>query len=135
MLHSFFDFWQTMRVDKFLWCVRLFKTRTLAAEACASGKVFIDGQPVKASRDIKAGTEFTLRKEGIMYVYEITDLPNSRVGASIVKNYLSDKTPSNELEKLELIKLAKAFSRPKGIGRPTKKERRDIQSFFDEDGI
>ncbi len=124
-----------MRIDKFLWCVRLFKTRSLATEACSSGKISIDDHPVKASREIKPGIEFSLRKGGITYVYEIRDIPKSRVGAPLVKNYLTDKTPADELQKLELIQLAKAYSRPKGIGRPTKKERRDIESFFDEDGL
>lgn len=122
-----------MRIDKYLWCVRLFKTRTLATEACNAGKILIDGQPVKPSREVRPGTTFTYRNAGIHYVYEVIDLPKSRVGAALVKTYLENKTPQEELEKLEMIRLAKAFTRPKGMGRPTKKERRDIESFLDDD--
>ncbi|MFN4299377.1 MAG: RNA-binding S4 domain-containing protein [Thermaurantimonas sp.] len=122
-----------MRIDKFLWCVRLFKTRTLATEACNAGKITIDGQPVKPSREVKPGITFTYRNMGINYVYEIKDLPKSRVGAPLVKTYLENKTSQEELEKLEMIRLARAFTRPKGMGRPTKKERRDIESFLDDD--
>lgn len=122
-----------MRIDKFLWCVRLFKTRSLAAEACNSGKIIIDGQTVKPSREIKPGIVFSYKNAGIHYIYEIKDIPKSRVGAPLVRQYMEDNTPEEEIEKLEMMRLAKSFTRARGLGRPTKKERRDIESFLDED--
>lgn len=124
-----------MRIDKYLWCVRLFKTRSLATEACNSGKILMDGHPLKASREVREGMTFTYRNAGISFTYEIKDIPKSRVGASMVSNYIIDKTSQDERDKLEMIRLARAFTRPKGLGRPTKKERRDIESFFDDDGL
>jgi ribosome-associated heat shock protein Hsp15 len=122
-----------VRIDKFLWCVRLFKTRSLATEACNAGKILIEGIPVKPSREVKPDTFFNFKKTGITYLFKIKEIPKSRVGAPLVDQFLENCTPKEELEKLELLKLAKSYVRPRGLGRPTKKERRDIESFLGED--
>ncbi len=118
-----------MRIDKYIWCVRLIKSRSLAAEECKLNKVHIDGAAVKASREVKEGTKFTYKREGIEYQYQVKALPKSRVGAPLVADYVTDITPPVELEKKEFIQLAKSFQRKKGLGRPTKKDRRDLDGL------
>ena len=120
-----------MRIDKFLWCVRYFKTRSIATEACKQGKVKIDGTKVKPSREVFPGDELTVRKNQLDYQLEVIDLPPSRVGAKLVNLYVVDKTPKEEFERLELLKYSKDYYRKKGTGRPTKKDRRDIEDWLD----
>jgi ribosome-associated heat shock protein Hsp15 len=123
-----------MRVDKFLWCVRYFKTRSLATQACRQGKVKIGGDNVKPSREVYANDKLTVRKNQVNYQIEVLDLPPSRVGAKIVGLYINDITPQEEFDKQELLKYSKDYYRKKGTGRPTKKDRRDIDDWFDEPG-
>ncbi len=123
-----------MRVDKFLWCVRYFKTRSLATQACRQGKVKIGGDNIKPSREVYANDKLTVRKNQINYEIEVLDLPPSRVGAKIVGLYVNDITPQEEFDKQELLKYSKDYYRKKGTGRPTKKDRRDIDDWFDEPG-
>lgn len=120
-----------MRVDKYLWCVRYFKTRSLATEACRQGKVKIKGANVKPSREVYATDQITVRKDQMDYQIEVLDLPSSRVGAKIAGLYVNDITPKEEFDKLELLKYSKDYYRKKGAGRPTKKDRRDIDDWFD----
>lgn len=120
-----------MRIDKFLWCVRYFKTRSIATEACKQGKIRINNAVVKPSREVYAADKITLRKNQINYELEVLDLPASRVGAKLVNLYINDVTPKEEFEKLELLKYSKDYYRKKGTGRPTKKDRRDIDDWFD----
>ena len=120
-----------MRVDKYLWCVRYFKTRSLATEACRQGKVKIKGANVKPSREVYATDQITVRKDQIDHQIEVLDLPSSRVGAKIAGLYVNDITPKEEFDKLELLKYSKDYYRKKGAGRPTKKDRRDIDDWFD----
>ena len=120
-----------MRVDKFLWCVRYFKTRSLATNACKQGKVRIGNDIVKPSKEVFPKEEITVRKNQINYQIEILDIPPSRVGAKLVNIYIIDKTPKEAFEKLELLKYSKDYYRKKGAGRPTKKDRRDIDDWFD----
>lgn len=120
-----------MRVDKYLWCIRVFKTRSLATEWCREGKVSILGEAIKAARELKGGEKITVRKGAIHFVYEVKDFPKSRVAAKLVPDYAIDMTPKEELDKLEMILLAKSEDRWKGLGRPTKKDRRDIDKFFE----
>lgn len=120
-----------MRVDKFLWCVRYFKTRSIATHACRQGKVKIDGTNVKPSREVYPTDQLTIRKNQIDYKIEVLDLPPSRVGAKLVNLYVNDVTPKEAFEKLELLKYSKDYYRKKGTGRPTKKDRRDIDDWFD----
>lgn len=120
-----------MRVDKYLWCVRFFKTRSLATNACKQGKVKILGANVKPSREVYATDKITIRKDQIDYEIEVLDLPTSRVGAKIAGLYINDITPKEAFEKMELLKYSKEYYRKKGTGRPTKKDRRDIDELLD----
>ncbi|TQD38654.1 RNA-binding S4 domain-containing protein [Haloflavibacter putidus] len=121
-----------MRVDKYLWCVRYFKTRSLATKACKKGHVKIDGNSVKPSREIFPADKMEVRKNQVNYQIEVLDIPPSRVGAKLVSLYLVDKTPKENLEKLDLLKYSKDYYRKKGTGRPTKKDRRDLEDFKEE---
>lgn len=123
-----------MRVDKFLWCVRYFKTRSLATNACKTGKVKVKGANVKPSREVYPQDIITIRKNQINYQIEILDVPTSRLGAKLVGLYVNDITPKEEFEKTELLKYSKDYYRKKGVGRPTKKDRRDIDDWFEEKG-
>jgi len=118
------------RADKYLWSVRLFKTRSFAAEACRKGKVIIEGIPVKPSRIIKPGEIIVIIRPPVNYSYLVIDFPKSRVSAKIVSEYIEDKTSAEELAKL---KMQESFfiKRDKGTGRPTKKERRVIDKLRD----
>ena len=120
-----------MRVDKFLWCVRYFKTRSIATNACKKGHVKINGDSVKPSRDVFPSDKIEVRKNQINYKIEVLDLPPSRVGAKLVSIYITDITPKEILEKLDLLKYSKDYYRKKGTGRPTKKDRRDIDDWFE----
>lgn len=120
-----------MRVDKFLWCVRYYKTRSIATNACKQGKVKINGASVKPSKEVFPGEKISLRKNQIDYELEVLDLPPSRVGAKLANIYVLDITPKENFEKLELLKYSKDYYRKKGTGRPTKKDRRDIDDWFD----
>ena len=120
---------KSVRIDKYLWAVRVFKTRTLATEACKKGRVSMDDDPVKASRMVGAGDVIEVRKMPVIYSYRILDPIEKRVGAKIVDQYMENITPEEELQKLELQDDF-FVKRDRGAGRPTKKERRlldDIQ--------
>ena len=119
-----------MRIDKYLWCVRIYKTRAQAKEACLGGKVWVDGDQAKPARVIGEGDELKVRKKAIEYAYEIQGIPKSRVGPALVAQYLDDITPKEELDKLELMKLQyKEVFYQKLVGRPTKKQRRDLDQY------
>lgn len=120
-----------MRVDKFLWCVRYFKTRSIATDACKTGKVRVNGDLIKPSREVYPGDKCTVRKNQINYDIQVLDLPSSRVGAKLVNLYINDVTPKEELQKLELLKYSKDYYRKKGAGRPTKKDRRELDDWFE----
>ncbi len=120
-----------MRIDKFLWCVRYFKTRSIATEACKQGKVRIDEAVVKPSREVYPSDKLTVRKNQVNYQIEVLDLPPSRVGAKLVNLYINDITPKEEFEKLELLKYSRDYYRKKGTGRPTKKDRRELDDWFE----
>ena len=121
-----------MRIDKYLWCIRVFKTRTIATTACKKGQVKIDAKGIKPSREIFGGELLLVRKNQINYQIKVLSLPESRVGAKLVDQYRKDVTPKEEFEKTELLKYAKDYYRKKGIGRPTKKDRRDIDGYQEE---
>lgn len=122
-----------MRIDKYLWCIRVFKTRSIATDAVKKGHIQVNNQQAKASRDVFAGDKISVRKDQINYQYLVLDLPPSRVGAKLVDMYRKDETPPEAFEHLELLKLAKEHYRAKGQGRPTKKDRREIDDYLDED--
>ncbi len=123
---------ETVRIDKYLWASRLFKTRTLAGEACRGGKVKIDGKAVKASREVKEGDVITVQLSGITKTIKVLFAATNRVSAKLVDGLLADLTPQEEYERLEMLKEFKTEQRPRGSGRPTKKERRDLDQFQDE---
>ena len=122
-----------MRIDKFLWCLRYFKTRTIASNATKKGQVRVNESIVKPSREVYPTDEITVRINQINYRMTILDLPKSRVGAKLVDQYRQDTTLKSEFEAKELLKLAKEHYRKKGEGRPTKKDRRDIEGYLDFD--
>lgn len=119
-----------MRIDKYLWAVRIFKTRSLAAEACKKGKVTINEFPVKPSRDIKAGEKIQVKKNPVNYLYEVIEPLEKRVSAKLAVDYVRDITSKDELHKLEMANLA-YVKRDRGTGRPTKKERRILNDLFE----
>ncbi len=117
------------RIDKWLWAVRLFKTRSMATQACRAGKVKVDGQAVKPSREAQAGMVITLQSGPIRRTVKVVELLNSRVGAKLVSQYMEDLTTEEEYRKLEIIK-TQSVMRPFRKGRPTKKERREMDDWF-----
>lgn len=121
-----------MRVDKYLWCIRYFKTRTLATTACKKGHIRINNDVVKPSREVYPQDTIQIRKDQINYHLKVNDLPESRVGAKLVDLYRVDTTPKEEFKAKELLKYSKDYYRKKGTGRPTKKDRRDIDDYTDE---
>jgi len=120
-----------MRIDKYLWCIRYFKTRSIATQACKKGSIRVNDNIIKPSREVYPNDSITLRKDQINYSLIILNLPDNRIGAKLVDLYRKDTTPKEEFEKNELLKYSKDYYRKKGIGRPTKKDRRDIEDFKD----
>lgn len=122
-----------VRVDKYLWAMRIYKTRSIATDACKCGRVKINGIEVKPSRSFHVGDVFTVRKGPITYTYRILQLWGNRLGAKMVPEYLQDITPKEQLDLLDLARYAAQSGRDRGMGRPTKKDRRDIEQFFSDD--
>ena len=121
-----------MRIDKFLWCTRYFKTRSQGTAACQKGQVRINDQVVKPSREVYPTDKIIVRKNQIDYQLEVLEIPESRVGAKLVNLYRKDITPEESLQHNELLQHAKDYYRKKGMGRPTKKDRRDIEDYLDD---
>lgn len=121
-----------MRVDKYLWCIRYYKTRSIATTACKKGHVKVNGETVKPSREVYPQDRIELRKDQINYQLKVNDIPESRVGAKLVDIYRTDTTPKEQFEARELLKYSKDYYRKKGTGRPTKKDRRDIDDYTNE---
>jgi ribosome-associated heat shock protein Hsp15 len=119
-----------VRIDKWLFAVRIFKTRSIATEECAKGRIKVNGMEVKPSRDVKIGDIVEVRKNPVTYRYKVLQLAEKRMGAKLVPEHLEDQTPKEALELLETQKQMQWSNREKGSGRPTKKERRDIDGFF-----
>jgi len=122
-----------MRIDKFLWCIRVYKTRSLASGQCKLEKVWLNGELTKASREVKLGDVISVRKGPIQFSYKAIAFPRARLGAKLVPAHAQDVTTAEELAKLEMIKLQFRNERRKGLGRPTKKERRDLDDYTDFD--
>lgn len=123
----------TVRIDKWLWAVRVYKTRNQAAEACRAGKVKMDGLAVKPSRDIKTGDVIEISVPPIKRIFEVLEPIKNRVGAKLVAQFARDLTPQEEYDKLKLINEMNFERRDRGAGRPTKKERRLIDYLKQED--
>ena len=124
-----------MRIDKYLWCIRYYKTRTIATTACKKGHVRINKEIVKPSREVYPQDLIELRKDQINYQLVVNDIPENRIGAKLVDIYRTDKTTKEQFEAQELLKLSKDYYRKKGVGRPTKKDRRDMDNFNDETSL
>ena len=122
-----------MRVDQYLWRLRYFKSRSKASEACKKGHVRIEDTIVKPSRDIFIGDKIKVRKNQIWYELAVLDTPKSRVGAKILNLYREDRTPKDAFENAEIQANAKVLERDKGTGRPTKKDRREMEQHREED--
>ena len=120
------------RIDKWLWAARIYKTRSVAADACKNGRVTVGGANAKPSRMIKVGDTVSVRKSPVTYSFKVLDLAASRMGAKLVPQYMAHVTPSDQLQLMEMLRLDKKNARAKGTGRPTKKERRDLESFVDD---
>ena len=119
----------TTRIDKWLWAVRIFKTRSLATEACAGGKVKIEGNRVKASRIVRPGDMIQVRKGVAKYEYKVLKIAEKRMGAKLVQEFIEDLTSEEELAKLITAKVISSKKRENRKGRPTKKERRIINKL------
>lgn len=127
-----------VRIDKWMWATRIFKTRTIAVEACKKGRVMINNVTVKPSRMIKKNDVLQVRKPPIVYSFRVLDLTDKRMGAKLVENFLQNVTTPDQLEIPELQKIEGFVNRARGTGRPTKKDRRDLEEFTDpelEDGF
>lgn len=120
------------RVDKWLWAVRIFKTRSIATDACKKGRVAVGGIVVKPSRMIHVGDIVSVRKPPIEYSFRVIQLLGSRVGAKRVEEFMQNVTPREQYELLELQRVSGFVDRAKGLGRPTKKDRRDLDQFAEE---
>jgi ribosome-associated heat shock protein Hsp15 len=118
-----------MRVDKYLWCVRYYKTRNMVTEACKKNHVTVNGQVAKASKEVFPSDKITFRKDQITYQITVLDVPQNRIGAKLVDMYRKDNTPESSFAHLEMLKLSKEHYRKHGEGRPTKKDRRDLEDF------
>lgn len=122
---------ESIRIDKWLWSVRVYATRSLATEECKKGRVTIAGMAVKPSRVLKTGEIILVRKNPVTYSYRVIELLGKRVGAKLVPQYMEDLTSPEELKKLEDNQGGALFIRDRGAGRPTKKDRRDIGKVTD----
>ena len=128
---SLFLSMDSVRIDKFLWAVRVFKTRTEATEACKGNKVTVDGADVKPSREVKVGEVIQVRKGSVFYKYKVLAPLEKRVGAKDVPRYAENLTPQSELDKLHAPVETFFIRRDRGTGRPTKKERREMDTLYD----
>ena len=121
-----------VRVDKYLWAMRIYKTRSIAADACKNGRISMNGMQLKPSRTFKVGDVFNVRKGPVTYTYRVLQLTENRLGAKLVPEYMRDETSPQQLEILELARMAGNGGRDRGMGRPTKKDRREIEVFMSE---
>ena len=121
-----------VRIDKWLWATRNFKTRTIATDACKKGRVSIGGVNVKPSRPIRIGEIVDVRKPPVTYSFRVKDLAQNRMGAKLVPQFLENVTSSDQYELLEMVKIGGFINRQKGLGRPTKKEGRELSKFTED---
>lgn len=118
-----------VRIDKWLWAMRIFKTRTVATEACKKGRVYVGDALAKPSRTIKVGDVVKVRKPPVTYSFRVLALTQNRLGAKLVPDYMENITPKSELDLLEVVKISGFIDRRKGLGRPTKREGRELAEF------
>lgn len=120
------------RIDKWLWCVRVFKTRGLATDACRAGSVEVGGVEAKPAREVRVGEVVTVRQGLIVRTLVVRGIPAARMGAKRVAEFCEDRTPSEEFEKVKTRRVEQLLAREKGLGRPTKRERRALDQLFGE---
>lgn len=123
---------QEERIDKWLWCMRVFKTRTIATDPCKKGRVMMGGVTVKPSRTVKPGDIIDVRKPPITYTFRVLEIAPNRLGARLVSDYLENLTPPSQYELLEMTKISGFVDRQKGLGRPTKRDSRELSRFKEE---
>lgn len=121
-----------VRIDKWLWAVRIFKTRTIATDACKKGRVSIGDAITKPSRMVKVGDTVSVRKPPVTYTFRVLALTENRLGAKLVPEYMENLTPKSELDLLEVVKISGFVNRRKGLGRPTKREGRELSRFTEQ---
>jgi ribosome-associated heat shock protein Hsp15 len=121
-----------IRIDKFLWAVRIFKTRSIASEACRKGRILINNMQVKPSRSVLKDEIIIVKKMPVIFTYRVIEPVEKRMSPKLVTNYIEDLTPGEERSKLEIRKAGYNGFREKGLGRPTKKERRTLDRFIDD---
>lgn len=124
-----------VRIDKWMWATRIFKTRTVAAYACKMGRVMVGGVTVKPSRMIKVGEVVQVCKPPVIFSFKVLDLTDLRMGAKLVPNYMENVTTPDQYEILEMNRISGFVDRAHGMGRPTKKERRELEQFTNPDGM
>lgn len=120
------------RIDKWLWAARIYKTRTLASDACKNGRITINGAQAKPSRTVKPGDEVGVKKAPVTYTFRVLQPIEKRVGARLVPEVLENITPPEQYEILEMSRISGFVDRARGTGRPTKKERRALDDFSDD---
>lgn len=120
-----------MRIDKYVWFVRIAKTRVLATELVSKGKVKLNALQVKPSSEVRSGDLLTVQRHNALFEYRIVDLPKSRLGAKLVADFIEDLTTEEELEKYRLYELQQSSYRKDGTGKPSTKDRRDLNKFFE----
>ncbi|MDE6741000.1 MAG: RNA-binding S4 domain-containing protein [Muribaculaceae bacterium] len=121
-----------VRIDKWLWAMRVFKTRTIATEACKKGRVMMGGAPIKPSRTIKEGDVIEVKKSPITYTFRVKATTQNRLGAKLVPDYLENITPQSQYDLLEMTKISGFVDRRKGLGRPTKRDSREMSRFKED---
>ena len=124
---------EEVRIDKWLWSVRVFKTRTQAVDACKKGRVTMNGVTIKPSRNIKIGDEISVKKPPITYTFKVLALAENRMGAKLVPEFLENITPQEQYDILEMSRISGFIARSKGMGRPTKREGRDLKAFIESE--
>lgn len=122
-----------MRIDKFLWSIRFYKTRTIATEEIKKNRVSIGASVVKSSKEVKEGDVIKIRKNQIDYQIKVIQIPKSRIGAKLVPLHIKDVTDKEQYELLKMRKMSQDYYRNKGEGRPTKKDRRDMDDYVEND--
>ena len=130
-LNSSADRMEEVRIDKYLWSIRVYKTRTDATDACKGGKVRVNGSDIKPSKSVKVGDVIVARKGAVAYTYRVLQLIDKRQGAKLVPNYAENLTPPEELAKLRAPVETFFLKRDRGAGRPTKKDRRQMEDLWD----
>lgn len=121
-----------VRVDKWLWAMRVFKTRTIATDACKKGRVMMGGVPVKPSRMVKEGDIIDVRKPPITFTFRVKATTHNRLGAKLVPDYLENLTPKSQYDLLEMTRISGFVDRRKGLGRPTKRDSREMSRFKED---